>query len=147
MRQEGAACEYRCGTCSDRGAKNKFSEWRVQKVGYQRSDLTVHQKAADKNPALHCNAKLTPQMWARRRRRQRNRRRPSKRSARHLCCLSSTSLWFWDQRKSPCVSRRPSLLGESGTSWPVRAVGVRRTTTVPSPLLPRTCRGRCCRTV
>ena len=65
VRQKGAACEYRCGTCSVRGAKNKFSEWRMQKVGFQRSDLTDHQKAADKNPALHGNAKLTPQeMWA-----------------------------------------------------------------------------------
>ena len=65
VRQKGAACEYRCGTCSVRGAKNKFIEWRVQKVGFQRSDLTDHQKAADKNPALHGNAMLTPQeMWA-----------------------------------------------------------------------------------
>ena len=38
VRQKGTACEYRCGTCSVRGAKNKFSEWRVQKVGFQRSD-------------------------------------------------------------------------------------------------------------
>ena len=44
--------------------EDKFSEWRVQKVGFQRSDLTDHQKAADKNPALRGNAMLTPQeMW------------------------------------------------------------------------------------
>ena len=51
IRQKGAACEYRCDTCSVRGAKNKFSEWRVQKVGFQRFDLADHQKAADNNPA------------------------------------------------------------------------------------------------
>ena len=47
------------------------------------------------------------------------------------------------QRKSPCVSRMPSLLVECGTSLPKRAVGVRRSTTDPSPLIPRTCRVKC----
>ena len=144
VRQKGAACEYRCGTCSVREAKNKFSDWCVQKVGFQRSDLTDHQKTADKNPALHGNAKLTPQeMWATAKEKTTQQAQTKLEERRRLRCLSSTSLWFWDQRKSPCISRRPSLLGASGTAWPVRAVGVRRTTPGPSPLLPRTCRGRC----
>ena len=94
------------------------------------------------NPALHGNAILTSQEMCAAAKEKATQQALTKPEDCKSSVLPLVHL-FMVQRKSPCVSRMHSLLVECGTAWPERAVDVRRTTTDPSPLLPRTWRGRC----